>query len=124
VVAKALPKPAGWPYLSEARDIDIAYAKQRLRARGKSKSAGPKLAISLTASDSFGTAVLTQISENLYSTVKPVKAGKQLFANHEIKVWHVIPQADDSKAYRIVVDKTNAAKPQLILFRESLLGKF
>ena len=121
--AKKMPaKPAGWPYLSRARAADIAYARKHLKGSLNGEKSGSQAATSVTASDSFGTAILTAVSANLYSAVEPVKSGKQLFKFSQQEEWHVIPKEDNEADYRIIVDTSNAAKPKLILFRNSLLN--
>lgn len=128
IKAKMQQQPADWPHLSNARDIDVEYASERLKTllnKQLSGTAGeaPLNNVEINASRSFGEATLEYIGDNLFTTVQPVASGLQLFKIFDLEQWHTIPDSDNNAPYRIIFDINSISHPRLILFREDLIAK-
>ena len=126
VVATPRAKTADWPYLSNAKQADKAFAIKRLAELKKMtnrqlKREAPLSDVEVKASSSFGSASMEYIGGNLFSVVANVKSGRQLFEIFDLKEWHTIPESDHKKAYRILFDVSSISEPRLILFNNELL---
>lgn len=117
-----------WPYLSSASEQDIRYARTYIaeleadKAKGEIDSA-PLAEVELVAKNSFGKSDMDYLGDDLYMLTKKVRAGSQRFALFNKDYWHTIPEADDQAEYVFIFDVSSLSKPELFLFKKSLIAQ-
>lgn len=117
-----------WPYLSNASEQDIRYARTYIaeleadKAKGEIDSA-PLAEVELVAKNSFGKSDMDYLGDDLYMLTKKVRAGSQRFALFNKDYWHTIPEADDQAEYVFIFDVSSLSKPELFLFKKSLIAQ-
>ncbi|WP_041324867.1 hypothetical protein [Saccharophagus degradans] len=117
-----------WPYLSNASEQDIRYARTYIaeleadKAKGEIDSA-PLVEVELVAKNSFGKSDMDYLGDDLYMLTKKVRAGSQRFALFNKDYWHTIPEADDQAEYVFIFDVSSLSKPELFLFKKSLIAQ-
>lgn len=131
VVAASEDGSAGggvWPHLSSATEKDIRFARTYIAELEADKKAGktdsaPLSDVELVAKNSFGKSDMEYMGDDLYMLTKKVRAGSQRFSLFNKDYWHTIPEGDDQAEYVFIFDVTSLSKPELFLFKESLIAQ-